>query len=145
YSGHSSIDVTATGTVQKCATVHWTSKVNVTPLVRQRADGKSILVVPSTQETQHDNPAGAVVCGLLDIVGQIFGSLIHPLGSATATVSTHGECAFPMTADPLEFNVSTNDHFYATTVDTDQFFYVAGRSTFMDQIVGQRPAVPSCP
>jgi hypothetical protein len=143
YNDHfnPSIDVTVMGTLNKCGTVHWTSNVHVTPLIRKRADGKSILVVPSTQTTTND---AGLIKGACVVLDKIIQSLVDPLGSSTAVISTGGVCAFPM-AVPVEFDVSATDHFYATTVETDGIFYVAGRSTFMDQIVGQRPPVPSCP
>ncbi len=136
------IDVTVRGALNKCGTIRWTDEAHVTPLVRMRTDGKFILVAPSTDKMTNDAGLLNVVCVALD---QVFQSLANPLGRATATINQFGVCGFPMSRDPVEFDAGPNDHFYATAVDTDELFYVAGRSTFMDQIVGARPPVPSCP
>jgi hypothetical protein len=135
------IDVVAMGALNKCGTIHFASNVHVTPLVRRRADGKVIVVAPSSSTQSNDAGIGNGICIVFD---QILQSFAHPMGRATATISTGGECAFPM-GSPVEFDAGPNDHFYAIAVDTDAFFYIAGRSTFMDQLVSPRPAVTPCP
>jgi hypothetical protein len=147
----SGIYVDVEGVLKKCGDIAWESRVHVTPLVRQRADGKSILVAPSTQTQTNSANLVSGSCFVFDQLLQSFG---NPLGSATLTIRTGGECAFPM-GDPIEFEAGAGDTFYATTVDTDEIFYVAGRSTFMDRLAEEarqageisipRPPVEPCP
>jgi hypothetical protein len=138
------IDVVVAGRLNKCGGINFTVNAHVTPLVRKRSDGKSILVAPSTQQTSNSG-GPAFVCAVLDkIFSDIGNSIMHPQGSATATIGS-GVCDSPM-GDPIEFDVGPGDHFYATQVDTDGIFEVAGRSTFMDGLVTTpRPSVPACP
>jgi hypothetical protein len=138
------IDVVVDGRLNKCGGINFTVNAHVTPLIRKRSDGKSILVAPSTQHTSNSG-GPAFVCAVLDkIFSDIGNSIMHPQGSATATIGS-GVCDSPM-GDPIEFDVGPGDHFYATAVDTDGIFEVAGRSTFMDGLLtAPRPPVTPCP
>jgi hypothetical protein len=44
----------------------------------------------------------------------------------------------------IQFKASPNDWFYATALDTDGVFYIAGRSTFVDASRSTVPPVPVC-
>jgi hypothetical protein len=134
------IDVTVRGVLRKCGDINWTSFVHVTPLVRKPADARSAVFAPSTQRQENDANILQGACIFFD---QVLSSIANPLGSATAVIGS-GVCTAPMWA-PAEFDVSPGDVFYATTVDTDDIFYIAGRSTFIDGLVAARPPVPDCP
>jgi hypothetical protein len=127
-----------------CGTVTFTSKSLVTPLVRKNAEGTSLLLAPSSAPNTSMS-AGATLCVLLDSIGRSFAD---PLGSATLDVRTGG-CLDVLA--PVQFSAgkdpkdpTKDDVFYATDVDTDTLFYIAGRSTFIDRELGPRPDVPSC-
>lgn len=45
----------------------------------------------------------------------------------------------------IQFKVSPTEWFYATALDTDDIFYIGGRSTSADTWRGPRPPVPACP
>ena len=143
--GEGSITVTANGTLNKCGGINFTATVEVTPLVRRRSDGSAVVFAPTTQKTTNSANFGQGICILLD---QIFSSIANPLGLANATVNLAGQCVNPM-GDPVQFSVNPGDQFYATEIDTDNVFVVAGRSTFLDGVLGSdpsgRPPVASCP
>jgi hypothetical protein len=44
----------------------------------------------------------------------------------------------------IQFKISPKDWFYATALDTDGVFYIAGRSTFLDALRSALPPVPTC-
>jgi hypothetical protein len=142
--GAGTIAVTVKGTLHKCGNIHFTSAVTVSVAILRRSDG-TVVFGPMTQTTTNDANLPQGACIVLD---QIFSSIANPLGSATGTVSQGGPCVNPL-GDPVQFNASPNDVFYATAVDTDNVFFVAGRSTFMDGVLGPgaagRAPVPNCP
>lgn len=143
--GVGSITVTVKGTLNKCGGIHFTSVVAVSPQVWRRSDGMAVVFAPTMQTTSNDAGIAQYVCLFLDAV---FSSIGNPLGSATATVNLAGRCVNPM-GDPVQFTVKPGDQLYATEVDTDSIFMVAGRSTFLDGVLPPdatgRPPVPSCP
>lgn len=71
-------------------------------------------------------------------------------GQSTATIRTCPTCP-PQSTNTCEqqvvqFSAGPNDVFYATELDTDNVFYLSGRSTFMDTKLPGRAAAPSaCP
>lgn len=140
-NGTGSIGVTVKGTVHKCGDVHFKSEVTVSLSVHRRSDG-TVLFGPMVQKTTND---ANIFCQAL---AAIFGILTHPFGDSTAVINTGGACVSPM-GDPIQFNIAPNDQLYATAIDTDNIFFVAGRSTFMDGVFGPNAAgrapVPVCP
>jgi hypothetical protein len=139
-NGTGSIGVTVNGTVHKCGDVHFKSEVTVSLSVHRRSDG-TVLFGPMVQKTTND---ANIFCQAL---GAIFGILTHPFGDSTAVINTGGACVSPM-GNPIQFDVGPNDQFYATSIDTDGVFFIAGRSTFMDALFpndATRPPVPVCP
>ena len=136
----SGLDVTVQGVLRKCGDISWTSFVHVTPLVRKPVDARSVVFAPSTQRQEND---ANILQGACIVFDQVLSSIANPLGKATAVISS-GVCTAPMWT-PAEFNVGSDDAFYATAVDTDDIFYIAGRSTFIDNLVAARPPIPDCP
>jgi hypothetical protein len=114
----------------------------VTPSVCRKAAGQRVLrMCPGSVVSSN----GVTACAFFDaIIG----------GSATATV-TCPTCPPAAPTDPcgpvpIQFEAGTGDTFYATAVDTDNIFYIAGRSTLMDTVLAQsgqtRAAAPAaCP
>jgi hypothetical protein len=145
------IDVTVKGTLHKCqdpfsgAWIPFTIDVAVQPVFRRLPSGESLLTMPYTQTTSNGANAWQVACGVLDAIGKFFGTLVSSLtggGMATLEINNAGVCKFRMSE--VGFDVGPSDHFYGVDVDTDGVFYIAGRSTFMDRILGSRGSVPAC-
>ena len=65
-------------------------------------------------------------------------------GLATATIGPGTSTACTDVMAKIAFQVSPSEWFYATALDTDGVFYIAGRSSSADAWRGARPAVASC-
>jgi hypothetical protein len=81
----------------------------------------------------------------LGVFGTLCYLVLNPMGSATLTI---GPGCFDVLS-VVQFEASPGDWFYATSIDTDNVFYIAGRSSYMDMVranegLPPRPAVPPC-
>jgi len=65
-------------------------------------------------------------------------------GLATATIGPGTSSACSDVMAKIAFQVSPSEWFYATALDTDGVFYIAGRSSSADAWRGPRPEVASC-
>jgi hypothetical protein len=132
-----SVDASATATTQLCH-VGLSIRAEVSPRICRSPGGRSTLVGCTTQSiTPHVDAC---------IVFETF-----LFGDATMTVCTPGPCAAPIPPNPcspmteIQFDAGAGDTFYATAIETDRMFYIAGRSTFLDALLPARPTVPACP
>jgi hypothetical protein len=82
-----------------------------------------------------DADARVKACGLIT-------HLANGLATATIGPGTSSPCTDVMAT--IAFQVSPSEWFYATALDTDGVFYIAGRSSTADAWRGSRPAVASC-
>jgi hypothetical protein len=82
-----------------------------------------------------DGDARVKACGLVS-------HLANGLATATIGPGTSNPCTDAMAT--ISFEVSPSEWFYATALDTDGVFYIAGRSSSADSWRGARPEVPSC-
>jgi hypothetical protein len=132
-----SVTAPATASTQLCS-VPLSIRADISPMICRNSSGRSTLVGCGTQAiTPHVNAC---------IVFERF-----LFGSATMKVCTPGPCPAPVAPNPcppmtvIQFEAGPGDTFYATALETDNMFYIAGRSTFLDALLPERPVVPPCP
>jgi hypothetical protein len=120
-----------------CGVVNFSAKARARPRVCRKANGRSALQIcegPST--TSPDLGLWSGPCLLF--------RTIFTGGLAVANIATSTPQSCPELAE-LQFSAGANDDLYATKIDTNNIFFITGRSQLMDTRSGTTPPMPTCP
>ncbi|MDX2249703.1 MAG: hypothetical protein SF052_23165 [Bacteroidia bacterium] len=129
-------EVKAAGTINLCGGISFTASTLVKPQLCRKSDGRVVLQVCSGKaETSPQTNVLQVICYL---GSQFLGSFSG--GWANAVIKT-GNCPDMGT---VSFQAGPGDVLYGIKLDTDNIFYIAGRSTFMDGRLSRTPAPADC-
>lgn len=109
--------------------VNFTSALTVSPQVCKNTAGTSVIRA-CTGQPQTNTSAGVCAAIVLSFTGGLSTAVVGSGGGSSNGCSVLSE---------VQFGSDANDVFYATDVDTDGVFYIAGRSTFIDRIKSQSP------
>jgi hypothetical protein len=138
--GPNKLDILAFGSWPRggaCGVTNFKLTAEADLLVCRKANGKSVLKVcegPSDQSpTSFWDFLSGVCGGINDFIGNFFGGL------STATITT----GCPDMAE-LQFPAGTNDVLYATRLDAEGVFYIAGQSPLRDALLGRTPGSTAC-
>ncbi|SFR22157.1 hypothetical protein SAMN04488564_10681 [Lentzea waywayandensis] len=126
-----------------CPDIHFKARSLTVLSVLKDPAGKSVLTAKS------GTPAVTDDAGLVSKFCYFFGTVIF--GKATLVIGPAAPTApCPGVLGPsLSFGFGT-DTFYGTSVDTDETFYISGRSSHLDELLAgstrpaERPPVPNC-
>jgi hypothetical protein len=126
-----------------CPDIHITATSLTKVSVRTDSAGTSILIGKTGAPTiTDDSDLVAKFCFLVDKA--LFGAATAVIGPAVGS----GSCPDAL-GPPLSFDFGT-DTFYGTSIDTDETFYISGRSKHLDAVLAsgtppvQRPPVAAC-
>ncbi|MGH7450472.1 MAG: hypothetical protein ACRENG_03945, partial [bacterium] len=120
-----------------CGVVNFSLKATAMPRVCRNANGRSVLQI--CEGPSKITPALGLWSGPCLLFKTIFTG-----GMAVANITTATPLSCPE-ATELQFSAGPNDDLYATRIDTDGVFYIAGRSQFLDAALGKTPGAPACP
>ena len=130
-------DIQASGQINLCGGIRFTASTLATPKLCRRSDGSVALQLCSGKA--ETNPKANVLQAICYLGSQFLGAFSG--GWANAVIRS-GNCPDMAT---ISFQAGINDVLYGTKLDTDNYFYLAGRSTFMDARVQRTPLPASCP
>ncbi|MEZ4772603.1 MAG: hypothetical protein R3D00_05415 [Bacteroidia bacterium] len=130
-------DVKAAGMINLCGGINFTASTLVKPQLCRKSDGQIALQVCSGKATT--TPKINVLQGICYLGSQFLGAFSG--GWANAVIKT-GNCP---DMGIVSFQAGPGDILYGIKLDTDNIFYIAGRSTFMDARISRNPAPADCP
>jgi hypothetical protein len=131
------IDAAGSAPQGLCGVVNFSLKATAMPRVCRNANGRSVLQI--CEGPSKITPELGLWSGPCLLFKTIFTG-----GMAVANITTGTPLSCPE-ATELQFSAGPNDDLYATRIDTDGVFYIAGRSQLLDTALGRTPGGPACP
>ncbi|MEZ4828968.1 MAG: hypothetical protein R3C61_22180 [Bacteroidia bacterium] len=129
-------EVVASGQINLCGGISFTASTVVSPQLCRKSDGTVVLQVCSGKADT--NPKASFLQGICYLGSQFLSAFSG--GWSTAVIKS-GTCP---DMGNISFQAGPGDVLYGTSLDTDQFFYIAGRSTFIDGQINRAPAPADC-
>ncbi len=131
------IDASGSAPQGLCGVVNFSLKATAAPRVCRNTNGRSVLQL--CEGPSKITPDLGLWSGPCLLFKTIFTG-----GMAVANITTAAPLSCPEISE-LQFSAGPNDELYATRIDTDDAFYIAGRSQLLDASLGRTPGASTCP